>query len=144
MIGSGFDSISFRSLELSLLSVRRSGALEVTAKSSATFGVSCFTVSLGRLFLSLLILPFFIFLCTILRPQDTTPRIACDSKSPMTNELGPLVRPRFPIRYLLTHAHSPAPCGLITPSCMFSCFLSWTHVISLFDSILFYSVLSHL
>jgi hypothetical protein len=38
MIGSGFNSISFRSLELSLLSVRRSGALEVTAKSSATFG----------------------------------------------------------------------------------------------------------
>ena len=38
MIGSGFSSISFRSLELSLLSVRRSGALEVMAKSSATFG----------------------------------------------------------------------------------------------------------
>ena len=38
MIGSGFDSISLRSLELLLLSVRRNGALEVTAKSSATFG----------------------------------------------------------------------------------------------------------
>ena len=38
MIGSGFDSISSRSLELSLLSVRRSGALEVMAKSSATLG----------------------------------------------------------------------------------------------------------
>ena len=38
MIGSGFSSISSRSLELSLLSVRRSGALEITAKSSATFG----------------------------------------------------------------------------------------------------------
>ena len=37
-IGSGFGSISSRSLELSLLSVRRNGALEVTAKSSATFG----------------------------------------------------------------------------------------------------------
>ena len=38
MLVSGFDSISFRSLELSLLSVRRSGVLEVTAKSLATFG----------------------------------------------------------------------------------------------------------
>ena len=38
MIGSGFISISFRSLELSLLNVRRNGTLEVKAKSSATFG----------------------------------------------------------------------------------------------------------
>ena len=38
MIGSGFDSISFQSLELSLLSVRCSGAFEVIAKSSAMFG----------------------------------------------------------------------------------------------------------
>ena len=38
MIGSGFNSISLRSLELSLLSVRRSGMFEVTTKSSATFG----------------------------------------------------------------------------------------------------------
>ena len=38
MISSGFDLISSRSLELSLLSVRRSGALEVMAKSSATLG----------------------------------------------------------------------------------------------------------
>ena len=38
MIGSRFNSISFRSLELSLLSVRRSDTLEVAAKSSATFG----------------------------------------------------------------------------------------------------------
>ena len=38
MIGSGFNSISFRSLEFSLLSVRRRGMLEVIAKSSATFG----------------------------------------------------------------------------------------------------------
>ena len=38
VISSGFDSISFRSLELSLLSVCRSGALEVMAKSSATLG----------------------------------------------------------------------------------------------------------
>ena len=36
--GSGFGSISFRSLELSLLNVRRNGALEVMAKSLATFG----------------------------------------------------------------------------------------------------------
>ena len=38
MIGSEFGSTSFRSLELSLLSVRRNGVLEVMAKSSATFG----------------------------------------------------------------------------------------------------------
>ena len=37
-IGSGSGSISSRSLELSLLSMRRNGALKVTAKSSATFG----------------------------------------------------------------------------------------------------------
>ena len=36
--GSGFGSISFHSLELSLLNVRRSGVLEVMAKSSAAFG----------------------------------------------------------------------------------------------------------
>ena len=36
--GSGFSSISFRSLELLLLNVRRNGALEVIAKSSATLG----------------------------------------------------------------------------------------------------------
>ena len=40
MIGSGFVSISFRSLELSLLNVRRNDVLEVKAKSSATFGVT--------------------------------------------------------------------------------------------------------
>ena len=38
MIGSGFISISFRNLELSLLIVRRNGALEVMAKSPATLG----------------------------------------------------------------------------------------------------------
>ena len=38
MIGSGSVSISFRSLELSLLNVRRSGALKVMAKSPAIFG----------------------------------------------------------------------------------------------------------
>ena len=38
MIGSGFISISFRNLELSLLSVRRNGAFEAKVKSSATFG----------------------------------------------------------------------------------------------------------
>ena len=36
--GLGFGSISFRSLELSLLNVHRNGALEVMAKSSATLG----------------------------------------------------------------------------------------------------------
>ena len=38
MTGLGFGSISFHSLELSLLNVRRNGILEVMAKSSATFG----------------------------------------------------------------------------------------------------------
>ena len=38
MIGLGFNSTSFQSLELSLLSVRHSGPLEVVAKSSAAFG----------------------------------------------------------------------------------------------------------
>ena len=37
-VGSGFISISLRNLELSLLSVRRNGALEVMAKLSVTFG----------------------------------------------------------------------------------------------------------
>ena len=37
-MGSRFGSISWRSLELSLLNVRRNGVLEVMAKSSATFG----------------------------------------------------------------------------------------------------------
>ena len=36
--GLGFSSISFRSLELSLLKVRCNGALEVVAKSLVTFG----------------------------------------------------------------------------------------------------------
>ena len=38
MIGSGFGSTSLRSLELSLLNVRRNGALVVMAKSSGIFG----------------------------------------------------------------------------------------------------------
>ena len=38
IIGAGSISISFRNLELSLLSVRRKGAFEVMAKSPATFG----------------------------------------------------------------------------------------------------------
>ena len=38
MIGSGFISISFRSLEPSLLSVCCNGTFEVMAKSSAIFG----------------------------------------------------------------------------------------------------------
>jgi hypothetical protein len=38
MMGSGFGSISVRSLELLLLNVRRIEGLEVTAKSFATFG----------------------------------------------------------------------------------------------------------
>ena len=38
IIGSGFASISFRNLELSLLSVRHNSVFEVMAKSLATFG----------------------------------------------------------------------------------------------------------
>ena len=38
MTGSGFSSISIRSLELSLLNVCHNEGLEVMAKSSATFG----------------------------------------------------------------------------------------------------------
>ena len=38
MIGSGFGSISIRSLELSLLNVRRIEGLEVSAKLLAMFG----------------------------------------------------------------------------------------------------------
>ena len=37
MIGSGSISTSFRNLELSLLNVRRKGAVKVMAKSLATF-----------------------------------------------------------------------------------------------------------
>ena len=38
MVGLRFGSTSFRSLELSLLNVRRNGTLEVMVKSSVTFG----------------------------------------------------------------------------------------------------------
>ena len=38
MMGSGFGLISIRSLEFSLLNVRGIEGLEITAKSSATFG----------------------------------------------------------------------------------------------------------
>ena len=37
-VGSGFASISFRSLELSLLNVHCNGAFEAMAKSPVTFG----------------------------------------------------------------------------------------------------------
>ena len=61
------------------------------------------------------ILFFFLFFCllslscTILRPQSMTPGIACDSKSLMTDWLGPLVRPRSPIRYLVDSRAWPSP-----------------------------------
>jgi hypothetical protein len=51
----------------------------------------------------------FISLCTILRPQSMTPRIACDSKSPMTDRLGPLVRPRAPVRYSIRLMRTAQP-----------------------------------
>ena len=40
-------------------------------------------------------LSFDISPCTILRPQSMTPGIACDSKSPIDDRPGPLVRPRL-------------------------------------------------
>ena len=47
--------------------------------------------------------------CTILRPSSMTPGIACDSKSPMTDRPGPLVRPRFSVRYLANSRAWPSP-----------------------------------
>ena len=95
--------------------------------------------SLGQ-FLFIFFLLSLSFLCTISRPQSTTPRIACDSKSPMIDRLGLLVRPTFLVRCLLTHAHGPAPCGPITLSSMFPPF-PLTRFAAALHSVLFYSVL---
>jgi hypothetical protein len=38
-----------------------------------------------------------------------TPGITCDSKSLMTDWLGPLVQPRFPLRYLTDSRAWPSP-----------------------------------
>ena len=47
--------------------------------------------------------------CTILRLKSMTPKIACDSKSPMIDRLGPLARPRSPTRYLVDSRAWPSP-----------------------------------
>ena len=60
-------------------------------------------------FISLFLFISLVILCTILRPQDMTPGIACDSKSPVTDRLGPLVRPRFPTWYLADSRAWPSP-----------------------------------
>ena len=39
----------------------------------------------------------YLHLCTILRPSGMTPRLACDSESPIARRLGPLAWPRCPI-----------------------------------------------
>ena len=77
-----------------------------------------------------------ISLCTILRPQRMTPGITCDSTSPMTDELGPLVRPRTPIRYSI-HLMRTAqpPVGLSRLPLHSIPFYS-----TLFYSFLFYSI----
>ena len=71
-------------------------------------GLGCchnYASSLGRSFSFHLLF----FSCTILRPQSMTPGIACDSKSPMTDWFGPLVRPRFLVRYLADSRAWPSP-----------------------------------
>jgi hypothetical protein len=47
--------------------------------------------------------------CTILRLQSMTPRITCDSKSPMTDGFGPLARLRFSVRYPIDSCARPSP-----------------------------------
>ena len=63
--------------------------------------------SLGRFFLFTFHLSS--LSCTILRPLNTTPGIACDSKSRMTDRLGPPVRPRSLVRYLADSRAWPSP-----------------------------------
>ena len=74
--------------------------------------------------------------CTILRPESTTPRIACDSKSPMTDWLGPLVRPRSPVRYLADSRAWPSPLWAYN---------TFSYVLSLSPRLTmsFYSILFH-
>ena len=71
------------------------------------------TITLVRsddsLFFFHLAYPLFPLLCTILRPQSTTPGIACDPKGPMTDWPGPLVRPRCPVRYPADSRAWPSP-----------------------------------
>ena len=71
-----------------------------------------------------------------------TPRIACDSKSPMTDRLGPLVRPRFPVQYLIDSRARPSPLWAYN-TFSYVLFLSSGLVSSLvlFSSIPFYSAL---
>ena len=83
---------------------------------------------------------FLYTLCTILRPQDTTPRITCDSKSPMTDKLGPPVRPRFPVRYLIDSRAWPSPLWAHNAFSYVLLLSLQTHIVSFFQSLLFDSV----
>ena len=85
------------------------GKLEVRGSTSVEDGVMSWLRRFART-----IFPFYlsfstISCCTILRSGGTTPRIACDSKSPMISRLGPLARPRFPVRYLIDSRAWPSP-----------------------------------
>ena len=95
-------------------------------------------------FLSLSFSSFLFTLCTILRPQDATPRTTCDSKSPMTGKLGPPVRPRFPIRYPIDSRAWPSPLWAHNAFSYVLLLSLQTRTVSrlqslLFDSVLFYS-----
>ena len=95
--------------------------------------------SLGRFFFLLSSCYPFRLLCTILRPQDMTPRIACDSKSLMTGRLGPLVRPRFSIRYLVDSRARPSPLWAYN-TFSYVLFLSLSPYRLLFYSLRFHSI----
>ena len=90
------------------------------------------TFSLGRSFL--FFSAYYPFLCTILRPQSMTPGITCDSKSPMTDWLGPLARPRFPVRYLADSRARPSPLWAYN---------TFSYVLFLSFRLAFYSMLFH-
>ena len=78
-------------------------------------------------------------LCTILRPQSTTPGIACDSKSLIADWLGPLVQPRFPVRYLADSHAWPSPLWAYN-AFSYVLFLSFRLASSVFHSIPLYSI----
>ena len=99
-----------------------------------------YAISLGRLF-AVHTYFFFFSSCTILRPQSMTPRITCDAKSPMTDRLGPLVRPRFPVRYPIDSRAWPSPLWAYSTfsTVLFPSF-QFAPSPALFSSILFYSI----
>ena len=84
------------------------GGAEGTNRDASALGVLRLCVRSDD-YLFLLFTFSFISLCTILRPQDMTPGITCDSKSPMTDRPGPLVRPRVPVRYSIRFMRMAQP-----------------------------------